>query len=66
MSDPYIFNINLLQSQLSTANREITRLRARVEQLEKALKDVAEYCCDEDPTISTVEYIARMGMREIK
>ena len=41
MSDPYIFNIQMLQSQLSTANREITRLRARVAQLEAAIKPLA-------------------------
>ena len=38
MSDPYIFNIQMLQSQLSTANREITRLRARVTELERKLE----------------------------
>ena len=41
MSDPYIFNIQMLQSQLSTANREITRLRARVAELEAAINPLA-------------------------
>ena len=52
--------------ELDRLRAENERLRARVEVLEKALSDVAEYCCDADPTISTVEFIARRGMREIK
>jgi len=32
------------------------KLRARVEELEKALTEISEYCCDADPTVSTIQY----------
>jgi len=38
------------------AAEEIERLRARVAKLDKALEEIAEYCCGDDPTVSTIQY----------
>ena len=41
---------------------EITRLRVRVEVLRKELTDIAEYCDELDPTVSTISYAARRAL----
>ena len=41
---------------------EIERLRARVEVLRKELTDIAEYCDELDPTVSTISYAARRAL----
>jgi hypothetical protein len=38
------------------AAAEIERLRVRVAKLDKALEEIAEYCCDENATVSTIQY----------
>jgi hypothetical protein len=65
MSDIYYeFGVNVLRDSENAGPtaaevrmaREIERLRSRVEDLEKALTEIAEYCFDADPTVSTIEY----------
>lgn len=53
----------LHEAALEELRDEIARLRARVEELEKALTEIAEYCCDADPTVSTIEYAALRALR---
>jgi hypothetical protein len=41
---------------LGMSGEREAKLLARVEELEKALTEISEYCCDADPTVSTIQY----------